>query len=139
MVRREVRLSFSVRIVSAPGLSEAMSRRFLREWEDHVDEHGLVLEGTQLLWRVSSAERSLSADDQVDLLAWLADQPLVSEVRMSALCQSGDVFAQLEAGYAVLRTGDPCTPALTLLHRQRRLTAPMVLQALGGYVRPVLG
>lgn len=138
MTRREARHSFSVRIVPAPGQSEAVSRRFLRECEARADEHGLALEGTQLLWRVSALDRSLTEEDQVDLLDWLVDRPLVREVRMSALRERGDAVAQLEAGFMVLHCGDPCTVGLTLLYRNRRLSASMYLQVLGGYMRPAL-
>ena len=138
MARREARLSFSVRIVPAPGQSEATWRRLLHEWEAHADEHALALEGTQLLWQVSALDRGLTEGDQVDLLDWLVDRPPVREVQMSALHERGDAVAQLEAGFVCLRCGDPCTASLTLLYRNRRLTASMYLQVLGGYMRPAL-
>lgn len=137
MTRREPRLAFAVRIVPVPGLAPAVWRRFLNEWEAHADEHGLQLDGTQLLWRVFSAERSLTEEDQVDLLGWLVSRPLVCEVLMSHLGERVDAIAQLEAGFVRMRCSDPCTAGLVLLYRNRRLTAPMVLQALGGFVRPV--
>ena len=138
MTRREPRLAFAVRIVPVPGLAPAVWRRFLNEWEAHADEHGLQLDGTQLLWRVFSAERSLTEEDQVDLLDWLVDRPLVCEALLSPLSERADPVPQLEAGFVRLRCSDPCTPGLVLLYRNRRLTAPMVLHALGGFVRPVV-
>ena len=138
MVRPEVRLAFSVRIVPGPGVTEPMTRLFLRALEDYAEGHGLVLHGTQLLWHVSSDERSLTDKDQVDLLDWLVDRPLVREVMLTPLSDRTDPVASLQDGFVTLRSCDLCAVGLTLLYRCGRLTPPMYLEVLGGYVRPAL-
>jgi hypothetical protein len=131
MAKPERRLGFSVRIIPCAGATEAMVRRFCHALEDYGDERELVLAGTQLLWTASSAERSLTETDQVELLDWLIDQPLVGEVVLMPASEAD--------GFVRLRRSDLCTVGLTLLYRSRRLTPAMYLQVLGGFVRPMVG
>jgi hypothetical protein len=116
-----------------------MVRRVCHALEDYGDERDLVLVGTQLLWTVSSAERSLTETDQVELLDWLIDQPLVGEVVLMPLTGRLDGAASEADGFVNLRRSDLCTVALTLLYRCRRLKPAMYLQVLGGFVRPMAG
>jgi hypothetical protein len=132
-------LGFSVRIIPCAGATEAMVRRFCHALEDYGDERELVLAGTQLLWTASSAERSLTETDQVELLDWLIDQPLVGEVALMPLTGRLVRTAAEADGFVRLRRSDLCTVGLTLLYRSRRLTPAMYLQVLGGFVRPVVG
>jgi hypothetical protein len=134
----DARLGFSIRIVLRPGVTLTEARQFERAVEDYAQAHGLILEGHQLGFGLQSAERSLTATDQVDVVDWLLDQPSVGQVRLGRLSRRRGAPAGLEDGYIVVQPTDITVIGLTLLYRSQRVSADLYLQILGGFVRPAL-
>jgi hypothetical protein len=131
-------LGFTLWIDHRPGLSIAAETEFSRRLEDYLTERELLMNGGPLRALIWSAERSLSATDQVDLLDWLIDDPVVRAVSLSPLSRRLDRPADRDAG--ALRAGatDLTLIALTLLYRSRRVSAEQYLRILGGFVRPAV-
>ena len=130
-------LGFTVWIEARPRVTAAEQNAFLRRLQDYADAHDLLLGGGPLAALVFADDRSLTATDQVDLLDWLIDDPLVRTVAVSPLSPRLDQPAGREAGYLSVRATDLTLIGLTLLYRNRSLSAELYLQLLGGFVRPV--
>lgn len=137
--RTELQLGFIVHIEPRPGFSLAEARQLDRSLEDYAERHELALDG-QLTRLVTAPNRSLTATDQVDLLDWLVDQPGVSSVRIGVLTDKLHSPAPHEIwseGFVHVSLMDLGLIGLTILYRARRITAPLYLQVLGGFVRPL--
>ena len=130
-------LGFTVWIEARPGVTAVEQNAFLRRLQDYLDDHELQIIGGPLHAVVFAEDRSLTATDQVDLLDWLIDDPLVRTVAVSPLSPRLDQPAGREAGYLSVRATDLTLIGLTLLYRNRSLSAELYLQLLGGFVRPV--
>lgn len=136
-------LGFSLVLEVLPGLPIAECRRIERVLEDHADLHGLVLSGHQLAQFVTAPGHELSATDQVTLIDRLVDVPGLVSIRVGAIARMPpDDEHDLpdndtEDAHVVARSGDFALIGLTLLYRCGRITAPLYLQILGGFVRRV--
>jgi len=126
MARAE-RGGFTVRIWPRQDTTDAQALQFLRNLEDYFEARDLQAQGTQLIWQVSSCARALTETDAVNLLDWLAQDLLVSEVQLSLKGRTGAAVEPV-----LLRVDDPVTVALSSLYRLRRLPASMYLQILRG-------
>jgi hypothetical protein len=100
--------------------------------------HDLRLGGGPLCALVFAENRLLTATDEVDLLDGLIDEPVVRAVAVSLLSPRRAHPAEREAGYLSARSTDPTLIGLTLLHRNRSLSAEPHLQSLDGFVRPAV-
>ena len=137
-------LGFTLALDIVPGLPLAECRRIERFLEDHAELHGLVLSGHQLTPYVMAAEHELSAVDQVTLIDRLVDVPGLVSIRVGAIGRTrptGDEDDLPENdtadAHVIARSGDLALIGLTLLYRCGRITAPLYLQILGGFVRQV--
>ena len=136
----EPQLGFIVHIEPRPGFTLAEARNLDRCLEDYAEAHDLDLGHHQLTRLVTAQDRSMTATDQVDLLDWLVSQPGVSSIRVSVLTdrlatpEPSSVWA---GGFVHVSMADVGLIGLTILYRARRITAPLYLQILGGFVRPL--
>jgi len=130
-------LGFTVWIEARPRVTAVEQNAFMGRLQDYAEAHDLLLGGGPLAALVSSDDRSLTATDQVDLLDWLIDDPLVMAVAVSPLSPRLEQPAGREAGYLSVRATDLTLIGLTLLYRNRSVSAELYLQLLGGFVRPV--
>jgi hypothetical protein len=129
---------FTLWITPRPGLTLSDELDFVRRLEDYLRERELEMTGGPLHTVVSSASRSLTATDQVDLIVGLVRDPVVERVAVSPLLRSGSRPAEREAGYIEAPSLDVPVIALTILYGCGRVSAEMVLQILGGFVRPAV-
>jgi uncharacterized protein YggL (DUF469 family) len=134
---RSQHLGFTVWIEARPRVTAAEQNAFMRRLQDYAEAHDLQLGGGPLAALVFADDRSLTATDQVDLLDWLIDDPLVMAVAVSPLSPRLEQPAGREAGYLSVRATDLTLIGLALLYRNRSLPAELYLQLLGGFVRPV--
>lgn len=135
-------LGFALALEVLPGLPLTECRRIERFLEDHAELHGLVLSGHQLTPYVTAPEHELSAVDQVTLIDGLVDVPGLVSIRVGAIGRTVPMADEDELpendtadAYVVARSGDLALIGLTLLYRCGRITAPLYLQILGGFVR----
>lgn len=133
----ERKRGFTVLIRTYPGFTLQQMRELERRIEDYAEAHELQLAGHQLTFTVSSAERSLTATDQVDLVDWLAGQPGISALRLAPLREWVDEPSEQEDAFLLVPACDTVTIGLKLLYRARRISAELYLQILGGFVRSV--
>ena len=140
MDEREVLLGFRVRISPPRGMTPATE--FLMEWALalYFFEHELQADGGPLNAVIRSADRSLSATDQADLLIWLFFEVEVPAVVLGPLVEVGMERGIDLDGVTPLRVfrSDPALAALTVLYRQNRIDADQFLDVLGGFVLPAV-
>jgi hypothetical protein len=129
-------LGFTVWIEVRPRTTVAEQNAFMRRLQDHAEAQDLLLAGGPLCALVYSEDRSLTATDQVNLLDWLIDDPVVRAVAISPLSPRREGAGPREAGFLQVRATDLSLIGLTLLYRSRSLPAETYLQILGGFVRP---
>lgn len=128
---------FAVQIQPYPGFTLQQMRELERRIEDYAEAHELQLEGHHLTFAVSSAERSMTPTDQVDLVDWLTGQHGISALRLTPLRERPDTPVAEEDGFLLVPAFDAVTMGLKLLYRARRISAELYLQILGGFVRSV--
>jgi len=131
----EPKLAFALWIEPCIGLPLGAGAQLLRRLHEHAAEHGLQFGGGPSCLLVWSAQRSLNAADQVELLDWLVGDPAVSAVTLGPLTRRpADPLG------ACLRVSVPDITllGLSLLYRSRRIGAELYLQILAGPVRPAL-
>ena len=98
---------------------------------------GLQADGGPLAAVIRSGERSLTAEDQVDLLTWLFYELGAPAVVLGPLCADGGPPDGDGPALQVYRT-DPALGPLALLYREHRIDAVQFFDVLGGYARPVI-
>lgn len=131
----EPRLGFTVWIEPRTGMAPAAQAAFMRRMEDYLDARDLQFDGAPLRAVIWSPERSLSATDQVELLDWLIDDAAVCTASVSPLTRHSTGPASCADGYVLVRAADTAIAALSLLYRERRVSAELYLQILGGFIR----
>ena len=134
---QELLLGFGVRISPPRGLTPA--REFLAEWglQLYLLERGLQADGGPLAAVIRSRDRSLTAEDQVDLLTWLFYELGAPAVVLGPLCGDGGPPDGDGPALRVYRA-DPALAPLAVLYREHRIDAVQFLDVLGGYARPVI-
>jgi hypothetical protein len=137
MSRRPEQRSFTVWIEPRPGAAIAEQTSFARRLEDYGEARDLLIGGGPLCAVVFAEHRSLSAIDQVDLIDWLIDDPIVRSVAVSPLSTAIDRPASRADGYLRVQATGLTLIGATLLYRNRALSAELYLQLLGGFVRPL--
>lgn len=130
-------MGFTLWVLARPGLSPGEEAAFTRRLEDYMAEHSLLMLGGPLCCVVWSAERSLTASDQVDLIDWLTSDMAPVVVCVSPLSDDLDRPALREAGCVRADSADAALIPLIWLYQLRRITADLFLQILGGFVQPV--
>jgi hypothetical protein len=119
-------------------MSAAAEAAFARRLDQYTTERQLITDGGPLCSIVWSAERSLTATDQVDLIDWLVSDMVPVTVLISPLSADLERSAARDAGCIRADCSDLTLIPLTRLYRCRRISAEMFLQILGGFVRPLV-
>jgi len=130
-------LGFTVWIEPRPGTTFAEQGALARRLEDYGAPRDLMIDGSPLCAAVFAEDRSLSASDQADLIDWLIDDPIVRSVAVSPLSSELGRPASRAEGYLKVQATDLTLIGVTLLYRNRALSAELYLQLLGGFVRPL--
>ena len=90
MSRRTEQRSFTVWIEPRPGTTFAEQGALARRLEDYGAPRDLLIGGSPLCAVIFAEDRSLTASDQVDLIDWLIDDPIVRAVAVSPLSSATD-------------------------------------------------
>lgn len=136
--RRTQQLGYRLHLQMRPGEPEDESRQLLRRLEDYCRTRSLELSGYAWRLLVSSAG-PITTDDQVALLVSTLAWPQVARVcigPLQAAAQAELDGLEDDAAYLQVWAGDPVLASLALLHRHGRVNGEIVVQALGGFVRP---
>ena len=136
--RSGLRLGFTVSIQHRRGLHPSAEFDFARRLEDYVSEHGLSMTGAPVCPSLWSAERSLNAIDQVELIEWLIADPIAPTVLLSPLNSRVDVIAGAGTAWLRAEVTDMALIPLAWLYSSHRISAEQYLQILGGFVHPVV-
>lgn len=134
MSKRLKKLGFMVRAQVAPGRPYQEHAAFMRRWDDYLVEHDLMSVGAPGAATIWADHRDVEPADQVDMMLWLLDQPLVRSVSLSPLDASIDdpeVMRALPVVHA--RFGDLSVIPLKWLYRARRIDARQFIDILGGH------
>ena len=134
MPKAEPLLGFTVRISPPRGLSPAAEFRLAGALELYLLERDLLTSGGPLFAAIRSADRSLAAGDQVDLLTWLVFEVGVPAVALGPLVPDCGVP---DGQGPVIRAhrNDPALSHLAALYLDHRIDAQLFLDALGGQAR----
>ncbi|MDN3923221.1 hypothetical protein [Roseateles violae] len=111
--------------------------RFARAFEDYVGGQGLCLSGGPLLSQITGQTRSLSLQDQVNLIDWMLLQPQVRAVSVTPLAAELEPTLNSDVGLLRVPALDLGVIAVCLLYRMGRLKPEQYIEILGGYVRRV--
>jgi len=134
MSKRIRKRGFMVRAQVGPGWPYQEQALFMRRWEDYLAERELFWSGALGASVVWAEDRDLEPADQVDLLLWLLDQPLVRSVSLSQLDERIDEPETLRALPVVhARFGDLTVIPLVWLYQARRIDARQFIEILGGH------
>jgi len=136
--RSGLRLGFTVSIQHRRGLQPGEEFDFSRRLEDYVSERRLSVTGEPLCPRLWSAERSLNAVDQVELIEWLIADPIAPTVLLSPLDHHVNAIADPSTGWFRADVSDAALIPLMWLYSIRRISAEQYLHILGGFVHPVV-
>jgi len=137
MSKRTEQRGFTVWIAPRPGTTLAEQGALARRLEDYGAPRDLMIGGSPLCAVVFAEDRSLTARDQADLIDWLIDDPIVRSVAVSPLSSAIDRPTRRAEGYLKVQATDLTLIGVTLLYRNRALSAELYLQLLGGFVRPL--
>ena len=134
MFKRTRKRGFMVRAQVGPGWPYQEHALFMRRWEDYLAERDLFWSGAPGAAVVWSEDRDVEPTDQVDLLLWLLDQPMVRSVSLSQLDERiDDPYTLRELPVVHARFGDLALIPLQWLYRARRIDARQFIEILGGH------
>lgn len=128
-------LGFTVWITPRRGLSPQAEQAFERGFADYLDSRDLQWWGTHLCVAIGSDDRSLSEEDQVDVLIWLLDGWTSATVEIGGLAPHTGLPARRDALPVVrVQASDLMLIPIVWLYRAGRVNAKQVLEMLGGFV-----
>lgn len=123
--------------LARPGVA-ADVQLFRHGLDRHLGSRGLLRSMNPLHTLVWSHERSLSLDDQIDLLVWLIEDRRAIGVELGALQPHAGVPAQRDrVAQLPAMFGGHTLLSMTRLYKAGRLRAEQVVEMLGGYRAPV--
>jgi hypothetical protein len=131
----EPTLGFTIWITLRRGMSPQSEQAFERGLADYMDSRDLQWWGTHLCAAIGSDDRSLSEEDQVDLLIWLVDGLTSATVEIGRLGPNTGMPARRDSVPVVrVQSSDLMLIPIVWLYRAGRVNATQVLDMLGGFV-----
>lgn len=114
------------------GLSESQAEQFTQRLSNYCLEYRLQMLGSQLRPFVEASDRDLECTDQMDLLAWLANDNAIVHIEISALCTyDPEPVNRSKIGKLVtLPSDDPALAATLALYQMHRLSAKQSVELL---------
>jgi len=128
-------LGFTIWITPRRGLSPQAEQAFERGFADYLDSRDLQWWGTHLCVAIGSDHRSLTEEDQVDVLMWLVEAWASAIVEIGRLGPHTGMPARRDALPVVrVQSSDLMLIPIVWLYRAGRVNAKQVLDMLGGFV-----
>ena len=128
---------FVVHLGGRRGVTPEQVRALERGLADYAQRHDLALDARHGAIVVTSADRELTASDQVELIDWLIDQPAVCMLSLGPIT-NGDPAVERPAALLMVNVLDLSVIGVTLLYRAGSLCPELYLQILRDSARPVV-